>query len=44
MQRAIVLAPDMDEAYYMLGMAYQAAGTVRAQEAFKQPSNFCVAR
>lgn len=37
LQRAIALQPDMDEAHYMLGMAYQASGdTVRAQEAFKK--------
>ena len=37
LQRAIALAPDMDEAHYMLGMAYQASGdTARAQEAFKK--------
>ena len=37
LQRAIALAPDMDEAHYMLGMAYQASGdTARAEEAFKK--------
>jgi tetratricopeptide (TPR) repeat protein len=37
LQRAIALAPDMDEAHYMLGMAYQASGdAVRAEEAFKK--------
>jgi Flp pilus assembly protein TadD len=37
LQRAIALAPDMDEAHYMLGMAYQASGdTVRAEDAFKK--------
>jgi tetratricopeptide (TPR) repeat protein len=45
LQRAIVLAPDMDEAHYMLGMAYQAAGdTVRAQKAFKKAEQLRVAR
>ena len=37
LQRAIALAPDMDEAHYMLGMAYQASGDpVRAQESFRK--------
>lgn len=37
LRRAIALAPDMDEAHYMLGMAYQTSGdTIRAQEAFKK--------
>jgi tetratricopeptide (TPR) repeat protein len=37
LQRAIALAPEMDEAHYMLGMAYQASGDpVRAQESFKK--------
>ena len=45
LQRAIVLAPDMDEAHYMLGLAYQSAGdTVRAQEAFKKAEQLRVAR
>ena len=45
LQRAIVLAPDMDEAHYMLGMAFQSAGdTVRAQEAFKKAEQLRVAR
>ena len=35
LQRAIALEPEMSEAHYMLGMAYQAAGdTARAQAAF----------
>jgi tetratricopeptide (TPR) repeat protein len=35
--RAVALAPDMDEAHYMLGMAYQASGDpVRAQESFRK--------
>ena len=45
LQRAIVLALYMDEAHYMLGMAYQSAGdTVRAQEAFKKAEQLRVAR
>ena len=37
LQRAIALAPEMDEAHYMLGMAYQASGDpARAQESFKK--------
>lgn len=45
LQRAIALAPDMDEAHYMLGMAYQASGdTVRAQDAFKKAEQLRVAR
>jgi len=37
LQRAIALAPEMDDAHYMLGMAYQASGDpVRAQESFKK--------
>lgn len=37
LQRAIALAPEMDEAHYMLGMAYQASGdSLRAQESFKK--------
>ena len=45
LQRAIALAPDMDEAHYMLGMAYQAAGDpVRAQESFKKAEQLRSAR
>lgn len=45
LQRAIALAPDMDEAHYMLGTAYQASGdTVRAQEAFKKAEQLRAAR
>ena len=45
LQRAIVLAPDMDEAHYMLGMAYQASGdAARAQEAFKKAEQLRAAR
>ena len=37
LQRAIALAPDMDEAHYALGTAYHASGDkVRAQEAFNK--------
>jgi tetratricopeptide (TPR) repeat protein len=37
LQRAIGLEPEMHEAHYMLGMAYQAAGqTDRAQDAFNK--------
>ena len=37
LQRAIAIAPDMDEAHYMLGTAYQASGdTARARDAFKE--------
>ncbi len=45
LQRAIALAPEMDEAHYMLGMAYQSSGdTVRAQEAFKKAEQLRGAR
>ena len=45
LQRAIALAPEMDEAHYMLGMAYQASGdAVRAQEAFKKAEQLRNAR
>jgi tetratricopeptide (TPR) repeat protein len=45
LQRAIRLAPDMDEAHYMLGMAYQASGdTVRAQAAFAKAEQLRTAR
>jgi tetratricopeptide (TPR) repeat protein len=45
LQRAIALAPDMDEAHYMLGMAYQASGDpVRAQESFKKAEQLRGAR
>jgi len=45
LQRAIALAPDMDEAHYMLGMAYQASGDpVRAQESFKKAEQLRSAR
>jgi len=45
LQRAIALAPDMYEAHYMLGMAYQASGdTARAQEAFKKAEQLRVVR
>lgn len=37
LQRAIALEPEMYDAHYMLGMAYQASGdAVRAQEAFNK--------
>lgn len=37
LQRAIALEPEMAEAHYMLGMAYQAAGDrARAEEAFRK--------
>jgi tetratricopeptide (TPR) repeat protein len=43
--RAIALAPDMDEAHYMLGMAYQASGDpIRAQESFKKAEQLRGAR
>jgi tetratricopeptide (TPR) repeat protein len=45
LQRAITLAPDMDEAHYMLGMAYQTSGdTARAQQAFKKAEQLRGAR
>jgi tetratricopeptide (TPR) repeat protein len=45
LQRAIALAPEMDEAHYMLGMAYQASGdAVRAQESFKKAEQLRNAR
>jgi tetratricopeptide (TPR) repeat protein len=45
LQRAIALAPEMYEAHYMLGMAYQASGdAVRAQEAFKKAEQLRVVR
>ena len=45
LQRAVALAPDMDEAHYMLGMAYQASGDpVRAQESFKKAEQLRNAR
>jgi cytochrome c-type biogenesis protein CcmH/NrfG len=45
LQRAIVLAPEMYEAHYMLGMAYQASGDAsRAQEAFKKAEQLRVVR
>jgi tetratricopeptide (TPR) repeat protein len=45
LQRAIALAPEMYEAHYMLGMAYQASGdTSRAQEAFKKAEQLRVVR
>ena len=45
LQRAIALAPDMDQAHYMLGMAYQASGdTARAQDAFKKAEQLRVGR
>jgi tetratricopeptide (TPR) repeat protein len=45
LQRAIALAPEMDEAHYMLGMAYQASGdAVRAQESFKKAEQLRSAR
>jgi tetratricopeptide (TPR) repeat protein len=45
LQRAIALAPGMDEAHYMLGMAYQSSGdTIRAQEAFKKAEQLRGAR
>jgi tetratricopeptide (TPR) repeat protein len=45
LQRAIALAPDMDEAHYMLGMAYQASGDpLRAQESFRKAEQLRNAR
>jgi tetratricopeptide (TPR) repeat protein len=45
LQRAVALAPEMDEAHYMLGMAYQASGDpVRAQESFKKAEQLRSAR
>jgi tetratricopeptide (TPR) repeat protein len=45
LQRAIALAPGMDEAHYMMGMAYQASGDpVRAQESFKKAEQLRSAR
>jgi tetratricopeptide (TPR) repeat protein len=45
LQRAITLAPEMDEAHYMLGMAYQASGDpIRAQESFKKAEQLRNAR
>jgi tetratricopeptide (TPR) repeat protein len=45
LQRAIALEPEMAEAHYMLGMAYQASGdVVRAQEAFKRAEQLRAAR
>jgi tetratricopeptide (TPR) repeat protein len=45
LQRAIALAPEMDEAHYMLGMAYRAAGdAIRSQEAFKRAEQLRGAR
>jgi tetratricopeptide (TPR) repeat protein len=45
LQRAVVLAPGMDEAHYMLGMAYQASGdTIRAQDSFKKAEQLRSAR
>jgi tetratricopeptide (TPR) repeat protein len=45
LQRAIALAPEMYEAHYMLGMAYQASGdTARAQDAFKKAEQLRIAR
>jgi tetratricopeptide (TPR) repeat protein len=45
LQRAIALAPEMDEAHYMLGMAYQASGDpIRAQESFKKAEQLRSAR
>ena len=45
LQRAIALAPEMYEAHYMLGMAYQASGDAsRAQEAFRKAEQLRVVR
>ena len=45
LQRAIALSPAMDEAHYMLGMAYQASGdTIRAQAAFAKAEQLRGAR
>ncbi len=45
LQRAVALEPGMDEAHYMLGMAYQASGdAVRAQDAFKRAEQLRGAR
>jgi tetratricopeptide (TPR) repeat protein len=45
LQRAIALEPQMYDAYYMLGVAYQASGdVVRAQNAFKKAEQLRDAR
>jgi tetratricopeptide (TPR) repeat protein len=45
LQRALALEPEMHEAHYMLGMAYQASGdATRAQEAFKKAEQLRSAR
>jgi protein O-GlcNAc transferase len=45
LQRAIALAPEMHEAHYMLGMAYQASGDpVRARESFRKAEQLRGAR
>jgi tetratricopeptide (TPR) repeat protein len=45
LQRAIAIEPGMDEAYYVLGLAYNATGDkVRAQEAFKKAEELRAAR
>lgn len=45
LQRAIALEPQMSEAHYMLGMAYQASGdAARAQDAFKKAEQLRGAR
>ena len=45
LQRAIALAPEMAEAHYMLGVAYQASGdVVRAQASFKKAEQLRVGR
>ena len=45
LRHAIVLEPEMAEAHYMLGMAYQASGdTARAQVAFKKAEQLRGAR
>ncbi|MGH9307792.1 MAG: tetratricopeptide repeat protein, partial [Vicinamibacterales bacterium] len=45
LERAISLAPEMDEAHYMLGLAYQGTGdTARAQAAFAKAEQLRTAR
>jgi tetratricopeptide (TPR) repeat protein len=45
LQRAIALEPEMSEAHYMLGMAYQASGdTSRAQDEFRKAEQLRGAR
>ncbi len=45
LQRAIALAPEMAEAHYLMGVAYQASGdVVRAQASFKKAEQLRVGR